>query len=89
MGPPEGGQLATVLSQSHRPQIINPPSISTILHVNGQFLIDSGAVMSVVCYKFLAGLAGHNIQITKQATTAVGAGGTPLNVVGHTILTVS
>ena len=90
-----GGRLATVLSQSHRPRIINnsPPSISTILHVHGhvgeiptKFLIDSVAVMSVVCYKFLA---GHNVQITKQATTAVGADGTPLDVVGHTVLTVS
>lgn len=87
--------MATVLSQSHRPRIINnsPPSISTILHVDGhvgeiptKFLLDSGAVMSVVCYKFLA---GHNVQITKQATTAVGADGTPLDVVGHTVLTVS
>ena len=51
-----------------------------------KFLLDSGAVMSVVCYQFLA---GHDIQITKQAAAAVGANGTPLDVVGHTTLTVS
>ena len=89
------GQLAAVLSQSHRPQINNssPPLISTILNVDGhigeipnKLLLDSGAVMSVICYQFLA---GHNVQITKQATTAVQANGTPLDVVGHTILTIS
>ena len=42
--------------------------------------------MSVVCYQFLA---GHNVQITKQPTTAAGANGTPLDVVGHTILAVA
>ena len=51
-----------------------------------KFLLDSGAVMSVVCYQFLA---GHNIQITKRAANAVGANGTPLDVVGHTTLMVS
>lgn len=69
------------------------PSVSTILYVDGhisdvstKFLIDSGAVMSVVCYQLLA---GHNAQITKHATAAVGANGMPLDVVGHTTLTVS
>ena len=42
--------------------------------------------MSVVCYQFLA---GHNVQITRQATAAVGANGTPLDVVGHTQLAVT
>ena len=85
-----------VLSQFHQPHIISDsfsPSITTILYVDGhigeiatKFLIDSGAVMSVVCYQLLT---GHNTLITKQATTAVGANGTPLDVVGLTTLTVS
>lgn len=93
---PTGGQLTTVVDHSHRSQIINnssSPSISTILYVEGhigeirnKFLLDSGAVMSVVCYHFLA---GHNIQISKPVATAVGANGTPLDVVDHTTSTVS
>ena len=54
--------------------------------IPNKLLIDSGAVMSVVCYQFLA---GHNVQITKQTTTAAGAYGTPLDVVGHATLTAS
>ena len=59
---------------------------SSIGEIPNKLLLDSGAVMSMECYQFLA---GHNVQITKQATTAVGANGTTLDVVGHTILTVS
>ena len=93
---PTSGQLAAVLSHSHRPHITHNSlhhSISTILRVHGhigevqtKFLLDSGAVMSVACYQFLA---GHNIQITRQAITAVGANRSPLDVIGHTTLTVS
>ena len=42
--------------------------------------------MSVVCYQFIA---GHKVQITRQATAAVGANGAPLDVIGHTQLAVS
>ena len=63
------------------------------MHVDGhideistKFLIDSGAVMSAVFSQFLA---CYNVQITKQAITAVGANGTSLDVVGYTNLTVS
>ena len=51
-----------------------------------KFLLDSGAVMSVVCHQFLV---GYNAQITRQPTIAVGANGTPLDVVGHTQLAVT
>ena len=90
---PTGGQLAKILSYIHEPCILSNsslPSISTILCVDGhisnipiKFLIDSGAVISVVCFEFLA---GHDVQINHQATTANGA---PLDVIGHTQLAVS
>ena len=91
-----GGRLAKILSYIHRPRILSNsflPSISTILCVDGhisnistKFLIDSGAVMSVVCYEFLT---GHDVQINRQATAAIGANRAPLDVIGHTQLAVS
>ena len=42
--------------------------------------------MSVVCFEFLA---GHDVQINRQATAAIGANGAPLDVIGHTQLAVS
>ena len=57
---PTSGRLAKILSHIHQPRILSNsslPSISTILCVDGhvsniptKFLIDSGAVMSVVCF---------------------------------------
>ena len=79
----------------HRPcEINNTLSASdATLYVDGligkipiKFLLDSGAAMSVLCYEFIA---NHQPQITDSTTVAVGANGTPLDVIGYTTLTMS
>ena len=50
------------------------------------FLLNSGAAMSVLCYEFIA---SHHPQITESTTVAIGANGTPLDVIDYTTLTVS
>ena len=63
--------------------------VNTIVRVNGelgranvQFILDSGAAISVVNYKCV-GEPYRNLIQTKGASAAVGANGHPLNVVGQ------
>ena len=70
----------------HRPQhtSITLPSINSIYSVNGyigdtpvNFLVDSGAALSVVHYNLV-----KDMQLTQTSHCAVGANGSPLDVVG-------
>ena len=89
---PTGGRLAKTIDDSHRQaEVSNAPlSVKSIYWVNGflndvptNFLVDSGAAMSVVHYNLVKG--SH---ITKQGGLAVGANGSPIDVVGQAVVTV-
>jgi len=90
---PTGGQLAETIDHSHRQVEVSDalPSINSIYCVNGlvnnvstNFLVDSGAAVSVVHTNLVKGCP-----ITKQGGLAVGANGIPLDVVGKTVVTVT
>ena len=70
----------------------NVPISSATLYVNGKinnhqtdFLLDSGAAISVICQTILP----TDTEIRSSAAAAVGATGTPLVVKGHVTLSVS
>ena len=70
-------------------------TVNSILKVDGtmgnlpvQFFLDSGAAVSVVCYRALDNDYRH--QITKSpTTTAVTANGAPLNILGQVTLPIT
>ena len=77
----------------HRPQhtSITLPSINSIYSVNGyigdtpvNFLVDSGAALSVVHYNLV-----KDMQLTQTSHCAVGANGSPLDVVGQIMVTIT
>ena len=89
---PTGGQLAKTMDDPHQQvEVSNAPlSVNSIYCVSGllndvptNFLVDSGAAMSVVHHNLVKG--SH---ITKQGGLAVGANGSPLDVVGQAVVTV-
>ena len=88
---PNGGRLAKKVIDFHRPYQISTTisSVNAVFCVNGcigetstKFLLDPGAAVSVVNYNVI------KTSITKAATCAVGANGTPLDVIGQSIITV-
>ena len=88
---PDGGRLAKEVNNFHRPHqtTFTLPTVNAVFYVDGyidktptQFLLDSGAAMSVVNYNVV-----REQPITKVNTCAVGANGTPLDVVGQTTVT--
>ena len=89
---PTGGKLAKTIDDLHREaEVSNAPlSVNSIYCVNGllndvptNLLVDSGAVMSAVHCNLVKG--SH---ITKHGGLAVGANGSPLDVVGQVVFTV-
>ena len=87
-----GGRLAKAITNIHQPPTCNVvPSCNSIYCVNGfigdtpvNFLVDSGAAMSVVHYNLVKHL--HCMDTTRYA---VGANGNPLDVVGQTTATIT
>ncbi|MCY4092857.1 MAG: hypothetical protein OXF62_18730, partial [Caldilineaceae bacterium] len=79
------------MNNFHRPHqtTFTLPTVNAVFYVDGyidktptQFLLDSGAAMSVVNYNVV-----REQPITKVYTCAVGANGTRLVVVGQTTVT--
>ena len=90
---PNGGRLAKAIIDIHRPNygcsII--PSVNSIYCISGfigempiNFLIDSGAAMSVVHYNLV-----RHLNFMDTTSCAVGANGSPLDVVGQTTVTIT
>ena len=89
---PTGGRLAKTVINLHRPYQVSATlsSRNTVFCVNGhvgevptKFLLDSGAAISVLNFDVVKDKLLHQVNIC-----AVGANGTPLDVVGQTTATV-
>jgi len=89
---PTGGWLAKAVINLHRPYQVSATisSLNTVFCVNGhvgevptKFLLDSGAAISVLNLDVVKDKLLHQVNIC-----AVGANGTPLDVVGQTTATV-
>ena len=89
---PTGGRLAKAVINLHRPYQVSATisSLNTVFCVNGhvgevptKFLLDSGAAISVLNLDVVKDKLLHQVNIC-----AVGANGTPLDVVGQTTATV-
>ena len=90
MASQEDGRLATPLTYIHY-STNNMPLASATFYVKGsinnkqtEFLLDSGAAISVIHQRMLP----TDMEIRSAATTAVGATGTPLVIKGHVMLSV-
>ena len=88
----EGGRLATTLTYIHHPKGNTLTTINAIFYVSGNisnqqtdFLLDSGAAISVVHHKLLP----SHINISGPTTRAVSATGAPLDISGRATLPVS
>ena len=81
---PEGGGLAEALNEIHQ-TLSDTVHINSIFSVNGcihttpiKFMLDSGAAVSVVSHHIV-----RHIPITAIETIAVGANGSPLDIIGQ------
>ena len=88
---PEGGRLVTTLTYIHHPMGNTPTTVNAIFYVNGNisnrqtdFLLDSGAAISVVHHKLIP----SHISISGATTAAVSVTGTPLDITGQATLPV-
>ena len=89
---PIDGRLAKAIIDPHRLQhnFFVLPSINSIYSVNGyigdtpvNFLVDSGAALSVIHYNLV-----RDMQLTQTSHCAVGANGSPLDIVGQVMVTI-
>ena len=90
---PIDGRLAKAITDPHRLQhnFFVLPSINSIYSVNGyigdtpvNFLVDSGAALSVIHYNLV-----RDMQLTQTSHCAVGANGSPLDIVGQVMVTIA
>ena len=90
---PIDGRLAKTISDPHRPQhnFFVLPSINSICSINGyigdtpvNLLIDSGAALSVIHYNLVS-----DMQLVQTSHCAVGANGSPLDIVGQVTITIA